>query len=337
MLWRLKQLCCKNYARVTCLRDVFRPLYLLLTMLGLFPYSIRSQDNSSRFSIIHKSIYLNSTCALFYVFVVCFFITMHLRHIYFSLETSSMTTAIMTEINYITELLNLTFFCIVAYVSAYLHRFKYMKILNALASRIDPPNNNSEKVLSGLRFQICVVSIGWIVLTCLMQVCVNFTRKDSTWKMFLVVFTFNLPQVIQFTSLAFFYVLVMMIAGVLNNIREQALVIARENKIYVYGLINVDPIRKILTLRQMEIIYMEMAEVKRIVNHVFEGPILVTLMQCFHSIVSESHIIYHGVVAQRNMEIHVIVNCSVWIVYQLMKVYAVARAGNVLKVEVNKS
>lgn len=277
---------------------------------------------------------MNLSCGLFYLTIIVFFLAKHLQHIYFSFETSTMIEAIMTEINYITELMNLTIFCITAYFCAYIYRYKYVEILNVLASRIDPPNNNSLKILNGIRFQINVVAMGWIGLTIILQFCVNFTRADSIRKKLLVLFTFNLPQIIQFTVLAFFYVLVMMKVGILRNIREQTTQVTREKNIFAYGLSNANSNQKTMTLRQMELLYIEVSEVKQMVNEVFEAPILVTMIQCFHTIVSESHIIYHGVVVQKNMDLHSIVNCSVWIMYQLIKVYAISRAGNVLKREV---
>lgn len=330
----LKKCFSKKQYNILHLRIVFKPLYVVLSILGLFLYSVQLHSSKNGFSIIPKSIYLNFMCAISNISIIGSFLVLHIRHIYYSIEDNSLTNGIMTQINYITELFSLILFCVVAYISVFLNRFKYVKILNKLSALIDAPNINSEKILNRLRFQVNIVVVGSLSFLLIIQIVVNFTRSDSIFKMFLVMSTFILPQMVQFTTIAFFYLLIIMVVEIFRNVREDILSTSLEKKA-TNGFMKVESRHGNLTLRQIELIYMEAFAIKHSVNQMFEAPILVTMMQCFHSIVSESHIIYHGVVVQRSLETHEIINCTIWIVYQVIKIYAIANAGNLFKLEVS--
>lgn len=307
-------------------------MYIILSILGLFPYSVQLNSAKTGFAIIPKSIYLNLVCAVFNIILIGSFSVLHIQQIYYSNEEHSLTEGTMTQLNYVTELLALLMFCSVTYISVFINRFKYMKVLNMLSALIDAPTNNSASVLVRIRYQIIIV-IGCLTILFIMQIIVNFTRSESLFKMFLVVFTFILPQTIQFTTIAFFYLLIKMVVEVFRNIREH--ITTSLEKKAPYGFIKVGSRHDNLTLRQIELIYIEAFAIKQIVNRLFEAPILVTMMQCFHSIVSESHIIYHGLVVHRTLETHEIANCSIWIAYQIIKIYTIANAGNVFTLEVS--
>ncbi|NP_001233217.1 gustatory receptor 68 [Bombyx mori] len=310
-----------------CLKNIFKPFYVMLSLLGLFPYSIRFLGGK-QFLIKPKSIYTNAVCALSLMLSMTLFLIFHIDHIiYKSTEDNSLTEGFMTQVNYIIEMLNLEIFCVVYYFSSFLNRNKFVKVLNTVAVWSDRISISGIKTLSFLRLKIHF-SIGILMFLLISQVCVNFTRVDSLWKKVLVMFTFNIPQMIQFTAILFYYILVNMVITLLVIIQENISISTRDTK--TSSFIRVEH-RMPLSLKQLELIYIKAFELKRDINKAFEAPILLTTMQCFHSIVSESHIIYHGAVMEPHMVLHSIMNCSVWILYQLFKLYILASTGHLLQ------
>ncbi|XP_046966220.1 uncharacterized protein LOC124534404 [Vanessa cardui] len=248
-----------------------------------------------------------------------------------------MTEAIMTKMNYVLELVTLVIFCLVVYICAFLNRKKYVKILNMIISTwCDIPiNSSTQNILSNLKFHVNIVVMGILLIVVIIQIAVNFSRNGNIWKVILVALTFNLPQTIEFTALAFYYSLVIMLVAILTHINKQCLILTKNNKVLVSEFTEVQT-KSSVTLRQMELAYVKAYEIKTYINKAFEGPILACAIQCFHSIVSESHIIYHGLVLGNTLTTHDIVNCSIWIAYQILKVFSLSYAGNSLKLEALK-
>nr|XP_034831986.1 uncharacterized protein LOC117988835 [Maniola hyperantus] len=265
------------------------------------------------------------------------FLALHIQNVFLSSENTSMTEVIMTQMNYVLELVLLVTFCVVTYTCVFLHRESYLKILNTVIATWygSPPNRRNQSILSRLQFQVNFITMGSLFAILLMQVVVNFTRGSSLWKMILVALTFDLPQIIQFVTLALYYVLVMMVVALLKNINEQCSELVKDKKILSDGVIQVKS-KQLFTLRQMELAYVKAFEIKTYINEAFQGPILASALQCFHSMVSEAHIIYHGVVVDQNLNTHDVINCSIWIFYQILKIYLLAYAGNLLKLEALK-
>lgn len=316
------------------IEGIIKPLYLVTSMLGLLPYSIKFEKSKNLYKVMRNSIYINSLCGISIVLIILSFLVLHLQEVIMHTENVSMIKAIMTEMNYILELINLFIFCVVAYVCAFLNRVKYVKVLNMLISTwFDFPKCvNSKKILRGLQFQVKIVTMVTLFILTLLQVCINFSRQNTLWKMILVTTTFILPQTLQFITLALYYAFVMMVAAILTNINEHCLELAKEKRTPVSGFLEVKT--KSITLRQMELAYVKAFEIKTYINEAFQGPILASTIQCFHSVVSESYIIYHGLVAGGILSTHDLVNCSMWIIYQLLKVYILAYTGSFLKLKV---
>ncbi|XP_050351044.1 putative gustatory receptor 59f [Nymphalis io] len=248
-----------------------------------------------------------------------------------------MTEAIVTKMNYVLELIALLIFCLVVYICAFLNRGKYVKVLNMINSTwCDLPiNNNSQNILSNLKFHVNFIVMGSLFTVVIIQFSVNFSRNSTVWKMILVALTFNLPQTIEFTALAFYYSLVMMLVAILANINEHCVKLTMNKTIILSELTEVKS-KSAVTLRQMELAYVKAFQIKTYINKAFQGPILACTLQCFHSIVSESHIIYHGVVVGNTVSSHDVINCSIWIAYQIFKIYCLSYAGNLLKLEALK-
>lgn len=310
------------------LRSVLKPLYLIMSLLGLFPYSIQLHSVKPCFKAIPKSIYLNFLCANFYFGIIVFFLVLHIRQL-IEASKEALTEAIMTQLNYLIELLTLFIFCTVAYVCFYLDRFKYLKTLNKISYLIETSNINKERILKQLHRQVSIV-VGSLGFSLVLQLAVNFSGNDSLYKMTLVMMSFVLPHMIQLTSIGFFHTLLMAVIEILRSLREQITTSTEKIKTNVLT----KAVMRQLTLREIELIYIEVFDVKQIVNQIFELPILITMMQCFHAIVSETHTIYHDAWIDMDLTIHEIVYCVIWIVFQVLKVYLIANAGNLFKNEV---
>ncbi|XP_047991952.1 gustatory receptor 68a-like [Leguminivora glycinivorella] len=307
--------------------SAFRPLYFILTLFGLLPYSMKFPKGSGGAIIIHKSIYFNSLCSVSVLLILCSFFVLHTQQVFASTESNTMTEVLTTKFNYMFEMLTLILFATVSYYCAYKNRFTYVKILNAVVSSSN--KFFDYKVIRRLQMQVKIVALTLFLLLVL-QITINFTRLDAVRKMMLVAATFILPQMIQFTVIGFYYVLVLMVVGVLKNINEQMKSLSNCNKINAKFI----KAEKKITLNEIEIVYVNMLEMKREINRAFEASILATAIQCFHSIVSEAHILYHGLVVDYTLTTHDVCNCSVWIVYQLLKVHTISCSGSMLKEQV---
>ncbi|XP_026734771.1 uncharacterized protein LOC113498829 [Trichoplusia ni] len=242
-----------------------------------------------------------------------------------------MTREVLTKMNYILELVTLQLFCITAYFCAFTNRCTYVKIINGMIKFVEPPNINMEQEVKRCRNQVNVILV-FLLSVFLLQICVNFTRDSPIWKTILVCISFLLPQMIQFTVIAFYYVLVLMLIVLLKNVKLHLInLIKNDTKVMDYYT---KAETKITTLQYMESLYSKAFEMKREIIGAFQAPLLVTTLQCFHSIVSEAHIIYHGLVVEREFSLHSIFNCSIWIIYQIIKIYIISRSGSLLKQEI---
>lgn len=323
------------YADVTnkniSLCNIFKPFYIVLSLFGLFPYSVQF-NNKRGLTIIQKSIYLNSLCAVSYMLFMTSFLALHIRYILDALADTTMTNEVMTQMNYILELIVTWIFCLAAYICAFKYRCIFVKIINDISSMIEPANPNTERILKRLHHQVNVVIMGFLLVIALLQICVNFTRKDSFWKMILVFATFMLPQFIQFTVLSFYYFLILMLVVLLIHIRLQITNISKNKALVLDFGLTADS--KILTLQYLEALYVRAFEIKRNINDAFAASMVVTTMQSFHAMVSEAHIIYHGLVVEKDFTLHPLINCSIWIIYQIVKIFILASSDTLLKQEV---
>ncbi|XP_022814161.1 uncharacterized protein LOC111347973 [Spodoptera litura] len=312
-------------------RQIFKPIYIVLTFFGLFPYSIKFNNNKRGLTIIKKSIYINSLCSVSYILLLFTFCGLHMRYVVDSIGDTVMTREVLTQMNYNVEMASFLIFCVTAYFCAFKNRNIYVKIINKIANNTD--TSNIESNLKKLRFQTNMIIV-YLVLVSLLQVAVNWTRDDSLWKALLVHMTFLVPQLIQFTVLAFYYVLILMLVVLLKNIRLHIANLSMAKTIVMDHYVKSED--KVLTLQYVESLYEIAFEIKRDINNVFQMPFLFTTVQCFHTMVSESHIIYHGLVVEKDFSRHNIVNCSIWVIYQIFKLYIMSRSGHLLKHEVSK-
>lgn len=312
--------------------NIFKPIYILLSLIGIYPYSLKFCNNGCK--IIYKSIYFNCVCALSLILITLVFVFLHIRYVVMFTDSSSFTDAITTQINYIFEVFNLILFSVVAYFSAYQNSLKYVNILNNLVSSWNdtPKMNNEAMELFRSRVNKCLIFLAMLVFA---NICVNFTRKESFWKMTLVVFSFNLPQLIQYVEIIYFCVLILMVVAVLSAINDTCLNMLKEKRNFTGGyFIKVETGMPTSSMCQLEQIYVRVMETKRDINEAFQAPLLMSMLQCFHSMVSQAYTIYHGTVATK-LTLHEIINCLLWFAYQAIKVLALAYTGNLLKRQVS--
>nr|XP_021188277.2 gustatory receptor 68a [Helicoverpa armigera] len=330
MFSKVKKYFYKKPTEIPNIDQIFKPLYIVLSLFGLFPYSIRF-NNKRGVTIIKNSIYLNSLCAVSHILLLLSFLVLHVQYVYDCIGDTVMTRELLTQMNYIVELVIFIVFCLSAYICAFKNRLMFVKIINKIANNTDP--TSVEKALKQFRNQMNF-TISFLIAVFLLQILVNFTRDDSFWKMILVFITFTLPQMIQFTILAFYHMLIMMLLVLLKNIRVHIINLAKDKIIIMDYFLKTES--KVITLQNLESLYQKAFEIKKDINVAFQAPLLITTLQCFHTIVSESHIIYHGVVVERDFTLHPIINCSIWIIYQILKVQVMGRTGSLLKQEVLK-
>lgn len=321
--------------RLINIEEIIKPIYIVNSLLGLFPYTIKYNKTKKIYESVNKSMYINSLCSISVILIIYIFSILFIKNIMQTPEDVEMIEVIMTKINYVLELSTLVIFITVAYICAYLHRDKYIKALNMIISTwYDVTNNSkSQAILSDLRLHVNIVTIASLFTVIILQFAMNFTRNSSIWKIVLVTFTFDMSQAIQFIVLALHYTMTMMLVAILENLNEHCLLLTFNNKIIVSDVVEVKPKAR-LTLRQMELAYIKAFEIKIFINEIFQGPILISSLQCFHSIVSEAHTIYHGVLVENSLSVHDTLHCFIWIVYQIFKIYSFSYAGNLLKLKV---
>lgn len=312
------------------LMRVIRPVYLIMSLFRLLSYSLKSSKNGG-IVIMRKSIYLNSLCGVSFLILLYTFGILHVHDVFTANESKTMTVNILPKLNYMIELTNLLVFCTVAYVCAFKNRLTNAKLFTSIASSCNyfpelTKNTIYRDVERHVRLIMC-----FIFLFLVMQLAVNFSRNNSVWKILLVTLTFNLPQMIQSAVISFYCVLLFALSSILRNIDKNIRDIANAKTLFS----NCMKLEKLsFSLRQLEVVYVKVLEIKQEINRSLEACHLVTIFQCFHALVSEAYIIFDGITMNDAFDTHNICNCSIWIIYQLMKIYAITYPGTLLKKEV---
>nr|AXF48827.1 gustatory receptor GR68.1 [Lobesia botrana] len=314
--------------------SVFKPMYIALSMFGLMPYSLKFPKNMEGAVIIQKSIYFNSLCAVSVILIIYLCFVLHVQQLFSVTETNTMTEVLSTKTNYMIELLTFLIHSTIAYISVFKNRCTYGKILNAIVSTNNKLLDRGKGAsLRDIQIQVKVITVA-LCLLMVAQLTINFTRLDTVWKIVLVTLTFILPQIIQFVMISFFYILVMMIAEILKAIHWQLGSIVKARRFNATKFMKME--MQNVELRQIEIIYVKTMETKRDINDAFQACILATAIQSFHSLISETFIIYRGLTGNGYLTTHDVFNCSIWVGYQLLKIYTISRTGVMLKEQLAK-
>lgn len=312
---------------------IFKPLYIYLRFFGLFPYSFTFLENKQQFKIIRKSIYFNALCAISNNMVIYAFCIVNIQEVITTVDDGFYVGALLSKLNYIIEMFSLLLVCNVIYLCTFINRHKYLKILNGISSAwLDFPIDIRSNILKNVYIRMCYVVVTLFTCT-LLQFVVNSTRGESWWKIILVALSFIYPQIVQTATLAFHHILNVTLASTLTGINAMIQKYETHKNNVAMTFITVDGTAKTVPLRRIESVYCKISRITKDVNEIFRAMILVTVLQCLHSMISESYFIYTGFVSRTHTPF-TIINCSLWIGYQLLKIISVSYTGNLLKDEV---
>nr|AST36352.1 putative gustatory receptor GR68.4 [Cydia fagiglandana] len=318
------------------LLQIFKPLYIVLSFLGLIPCSIEFPQGNVDCIILHKSAFNHSCCAFLTLLLVYVFFGLHVYEVLTSREENALADDQMAKANYIIELVTQFTFCNATYFCAFRYKDIYMSILKEITrSWDDLPYVNRGIILGRIRVKVNCGVIGSICLILLTLTAVTYAGSSSLWKRILITISFNLPEMIQFILIAFYYVLILMVVALMKNIEDHCRMFmkARRSTSIKNSSSKVELGRIPVTLSQMKCVYVKALRVKRQINAVFQAPIMLSLFQCFHTMVSESYDICLGLLYQDNFTTHNLIENSYWVLLQLLKIYALARSGSLLKAE----
>ncbi|XP_047990895.1 uncharacterized protein LOC125230019 [Leguminivora glycinivorella] len=316
------------------LLQIFKPLYLLLSFLGLIPCSIEFPQGNVDCILLHKSAFKHSCCAFLTLLTVYVFFGLHVYEVLTSHE-DTIADDKMAKTNYIIELVTQFTFCNATYFCSFRYKDVYVSILKEITrSWDDLPHVNRGLILGRVRIQVNCVVIGTICLILITLTAVTYTGSSSLWKRILITISFNLPEMIQYIVVGFYYVMVLMVVALLTNIDEHCrmLVKARSSVRSSSSWKAPAPAR----LAQLRDVYVRALRAKRRINAAFQAPLLFALLQTFHTLVSESYDICQGLLYQDDFSAHNLTECSYWFMLQLLKIYALSRSGSLLKSEALK-
>uniref|UniRef100_A0A0V0J2M4 Gustatory receptor n=1 Tax=Cydia pomonella TaxID=82600 RepID=A0A0V0J2M4_CYDPO len=317
-----------------CFLQIFKPLYIVLSALGLFPQAVRFPDGIQNTTLNIKNSVINSMCTLFMIVIVHAFLVFHLQELNISSKDNSMTEDNMTLMNYIIGLVLEILFCTVSYFCVIRDRNLYITMLNDMAVCWDKLAMGKRRLILGrLRVHINCVVLTTVLAMILVLAVATYTSYLGVWKMILITLTFVLPDLIQFTMIAFYLVLMLMVVALFKNIEEEFKVISLVKNNAPNDLVEA---HLVVSIREIREIYVKTMEIKRRINEAFQAPILVAMMVCFLELVSMPHMIYHGLSFQANFTMHDAVECTIWVLNQLLKMYALAKSGALLNSQVNE-
>lgn len=312
------------------LNDIFKPIYSVITILGLFPYSVKYQVNKHKYTILRKSIYVNSIYGVSVVLTIFVFLVLHIREVFFTSDSSPITDVLLTKINYVIELIILMIFIIVTYVNAFIYRHKYIKMLNTIMSTYhDLLKHKNVTDLKRIYRKVNLL-VKNLFLMFSMQCCIIFLQGDRLWRMILVFIAYNSVQTIQFIMILFYYVTIMLLAILLSSLEKQITELHKTNEDKCF----VQMKTQTFTVRQIELLYTKAYEAKTDINIIFQYPLFVCIFECFYGIVNEALILYQGLFVEKCITIYEIFTFSFWIIFHLFKIFLLASSGHALKIKV---
>uniref|UniRef100_A0A0K8TV34 Gustatory receptor n=1 Tax=Epiphyas postvittana TaxID=65032 RepID=A0A0K8TV34_EPIPO len=322
------------------LLQVFKPLHFCLLVVGLFPSSIEFPSGKRDFTIVFKSSSISLACTLLMTVLISVSFGLHMLELSVSSKENAFTIDQFTLTNYISNLVLMLLFAGMAYICALKNRNIYIKILNEMAGCwADLPNSASDSILGQLRVQVNCLVLGSLLLMLIMQLVVTGTSDVPTSKIVLIAVTFNLPEMVQFTLLAFYFVMIVMIIAIMKNIEENFALILPMRR--VNGVDNhyvrLESGSALASLRQLRGVYARALAVKRQVNAAFQAPLLFLLVQAFHSLICDAHGVYHGLTYYRDtFSTHDVVEEFFWVFYQLIKFHILGFSSAILKLQADK-
>nr|AST36430.1 putative gustatory receptor GR68.3 [Cydia nigricana] len=318
-----------------CLLQIFKPVYVLVSALGLFPQSIKFPDGIYKTNVEFKNSAINSACTFFMIVVIHGAFVLHLQELNISSNENSMTENKMTMINYTAALVLQVLFCTVSFFRVVYDKKLYITILNDMADCWEKLAMGKRRLILGrLRVQMNFVVLASVLMSfVLLFHCICIGYDLSIWKVILTCLTFTLPELIQFAMLTFYFVMVLMLVTLLKNIEEELVLFLHVAKNNRNNFVESD---MRMNMGEIMTVYVKVLGLKRQMNASFQSSILVALVTCFHELVSLPHIMYHGLVFQSNFSTSNIIQCCSWALNQLLKIYILGRSGDLLTSQVNE-
>lgn len=317
----------RSHSRAS-LGEIFQPLYILLSVCGLFPYNIYFDDTKKFYALTQGFIFLNLIPA---ACIISALITFFVFQVKTWLELSVMD---FSSSNYFLQLVLLFSFCLFAYASAFINRNKYLEILNTISSVWNEiPFCHKSQIPGRLKLEVNLVVIAGLFVITVVHLVVNFMSPDEFWEKNINFFTYTTMQLIQFVEIAYIYILLLMVISVLQNIREHTQFYTKK-EVTTEKFWRVERKLKIPTISQLETAYSKAYDTVSNIKQVFQGPILVITIQCFHGMVTLGNIIYAEVVVKQNDTSYEVINGGIWIFWQFLKLYILAHTGSLIEQEV---
>ncbi|XP_073956523.1 uncharacterized protein [Choristoneura fumiferana] len=318
------------------LLQMFKPLYFLLAGIGLFPSAIEFPSGYRGHTVVLKSSSINLACTFLNATITCIFFCLHMQKLFSAAsKNNSFTKDPMTLANYSTNLVIEVLVAIIVYICAFKNRWSHINILNEIAGCWADLSKSTRSVILGpLRVQVNCVVLGSLLVMLIIQLTVTFIQRVSLYNKALVAITFNFPEMLLFTVIAFYYVMIVMIVALLKNIDEHLMMIARMRM--GNDNMGLKPGASLKSLRQLRGAYGRTMAAKWQVNAAFQASLLFILALTFHSLVCDAHGLYHIVAFHNDVTTLNMVVESFWVFYQVAKFYVIGYSSALLKLQVNK-
>ncbi|XP_073956524.1 uncharacterized protein [Choristoneura fumiferana] len=229
----------------------------------------------------------------------------------------------------------------VIFICAFKYQSLYIIILNKIVgSWAEFPNitSGSNVILGRLRVQVNCAVLGSLFIALILQFAVTYTGSVSAWKTLLKYLSFVLPELIQFTCVAFYFAMILMVVALLKNIEEHFRILVYIKRIRGMGndYVGVELGPLPTSLCQLRGVYARTLAAKRQVNAAFQAPLLLILAQSFHALVSNAHALYNELNLKNSFNNHDLLESCCWSFYQIMKFYVIGKSGALLKLQRNR-
>lgn len=249
-----------------------------------------------------------------------------------ALEISEGTSVSMSHINYLIEIILLIAITIVSYFCIYYYRHLHIKNLTAVAlTWTELANSPAKHVLKQFKFITWTLILGWLILLIGGYTILCCIIKSGVWVTVSVV----LPEMVPSGVVAFYNVMGLMVASLLKNIEHQCGMLTDNDKLENIGFVRVKPKQFRNTVSELELAYKKTLEIKRDINTAFQAILMIITLQAFHTVLTESHELYRGLVKTGTFKVINVIQSLHWIIYQTLKMYAISFPGTVIENEVS--
>lgn len=322
----------------------FKPLYILVSGLGLFPRSIKFPYGKNNPIVLHQPPIINLACTFLIPVVICVFYAFHMIELGATVNRKNTNTTEyeLIQTNYNIQLSSQLVVSTIIFICAFKYQILYIKILNKIFGSwtdLSDVTSGSNTILGRLRVQVNCVVIGSLFLALILQFTVTCTKSVSAWKTLLLFLSFALPELVQFTCIAFYFVMILMVIALLKNVEEHFRTIVCLKRIRSMGddyvRVRSGPLPTSLCL--LRAVYARAQGAKRQINTAFQAPLLLILAQSFHTLVSNAHALYNELIFRNSFNNHDLLESCCWCFYQIMKFYVIGKSGALLKLQVNLS